>query len=127
VNEITLSEAWDQAAKIVSELRQGRDPKAKRAGGTLREVLDGHRAARSDKLPEWMTNEQAARFKLPRSRCSASTSLRPRLMTVRCLAVAVAIGFDHARIFAFHALADRCSDYTQMPPTTFFIARPALD
>jgi len=29
------------------------------------------------------------------------------------LAVAVAIGFDHAHIFAFHALADRCSDYTQ--------------
>jgi hypothetical protein len=43
------------------------------------------------------------------------------------LAVAVAIGFDHARIFAFHALADRCSDYTQMRRTTFFIARPALD
>src|SRR5207342_768270 len=29
------------------------------------------------------------------------------------LAVAVAIGFDHAHIFAFHALADSCSDYTQ--------------
>jgi integrase len=52
-NEITLAEARERASRILDDLRQGKDPKAKPAAApmTLRDALEGYLSRRADLRP----------------------------------------------------------------------------
>ena len=41
-NELTLAEAKDRALKLLVEMREGKDPKAKPIAGTLQQTLDAY-------------------------------------------------------------------------------------